>query len=146
MKIMKKELPLETMWICGNGTVAMKKQKNYTRSFCPAMSKRCLSAPYTAKNPNWVFKYIFGGKEIMKRKNGMILTFVLTGMVFIATVNAGGTQDASQKTKISIATVIPAGTPFPFGLEHMSKALNESGKFETSVYPGSQLGFAVGWF
>jgi TRAP-type C4-dicarboxylate transport system substrate-binding protein len=78
----------------------------------------------------------------MKGWMNFLLALVLTGLICVATAGAGGTQDASaaQKTKISIATVIPPGTPFPLGLEHMSKALNETGKFETAVYPGSQLG------
>lgn len=46
----------------------------------------------------------------------------------------------AEPTGISLATVIPAGTPVPAGLERMAELLNKSGEFKAAVYPGGQLG------
>lgn len=49
----------------------------------------------------------------------------------------------AAETSISIATVIPPGTPVPAGLNRMSELLNKTGNFKTAVFPGSQLGSLV---
>lgn len=51
-----------------------------------------------------------------------------------ASVPAGALVD------VSIATVIPVGTPVPTGLERMSEILNKTGDFKSNVYPSGQLG------
>ncbi|MDR1519123.1 MAG: C4-dicarboxylate TRAP transporter substrate-binding protein [Planctomycetota bacterium] len=47
---------------------------------------------------------------------------------------------AADPLTVSIATVIPPGTPVPMGLERLSEALNRTGDFKTAVYPAGQLG------
>jgi tripartite ATP-independent transporter DctP family solute receptor len=72
-----------------------------------------------------------------------IVMCVLFAFVFTGVVSAGGgseTRADSGKVKISLATVIPPGTPVTLGLDNYSKALNDSGKFETAVFPAGQLG------
>jgi tripartite ATP-independent transporter DctP family solute receptor len=80
------------------------------------------------------------------RKKIVVASFLAVSMlVCVSALSAGGSRDTSgsQKTKVSLSTVIPPGTSVPLGLENMAKTLNESGKFEAAVFPGSQLGALV---
>jgi TRAP-type C4-dicarboxylate transport system substrate-binding protein len=94
-----------------------------------------------------VNNYFFGGTK-MKKSMVVMLTAALTLTVLVAGCSkkeeAAVTKDgAAAKLQISIATVIPPNTPVTLGLDNYSQALNETGIFDTAVFPGSQLGSLV---
>ena len=69
----------------------------------------------------------------MKRRIASVF-FTMTILALAATAWAG------TPVSISIATVIPAGTPVPTGLDRMSEILNRTGDFKSNVFPSGQLG------
>lgn len=70
----------------------------------------------------------------MKRTNASL--WLNAGLFAMMAVSAM----AAAPVTVSLATVIPPGTPVPTGLERMSEMLNQTGEFKTAVYPAGQLG------
>ncbi len=73
----------------------------------------------------------------MKSWKMVFAAALLIGAGAFATLSEAAAGDAVE---ISISTVLPPGTPIPTGLDHFSKALNETGQFKVAVYPSGQLG------